>query len=302
MNVKKGGPLMDKISRRDFLGKAGKTTLAFGTLSVLGSGLLGRIPFMPSLAIAGKPKPEFDVYNDINPNAKDIVAHTFKDCLVKKWWPGICYKTDKPMVAVAAGTVTEIFNTSDTTGYLYQTIRKEQNQSKGFGVTVTTGNNYNSFYLHLTTPEVEFGQKITRGQLIGYPDERWNMPRLVVNEAVDQIDPNNYGVNHSYMNYWDGKTDLDIGKEEQNKRYEIQQQILNKFAGMAEGPEEYTLLRKKHEGMQLSKWSPIEYLRYIEYLHQNKPETFPSLTKEQFGEMKKEFYSNQPIIFTLPFS
>ena len=256
---------------------------------------------MLSLAIAGKPKPEFDVYNDVNPNANDIVAYTFEDCLSKKWWPGICYKTDKPMVAIASGTVTEVFNTADTKGYYYQTIRKEQNQAKGFGVTVTTGNIYNSFYFHLMPPEVKLGQTITRDQIIGYPDERWNMPRLVVNEAADQIDPNNYGVNHSYMNYWDGNTDLDIGKEEQSKRYEIQQQILNKFAGMVEGPEKYTLLRKKHKGMQLCKWSPIEHFRYIEYLHQNKPETFPSLTKEQFEEMRKEFYSNQPIVLTLPF-
>ena len=39
----------------------------------------------------------------------------------------------------------------------------------------------------------------------------------------------------------------------------------------------------------------------LEYLHQNKPEMFPSLAKEQFREMKKEFYSNQPIILTSPF-
>jgi hypothetical protein len=71
---------------------------------------------------------------------------------------------------------------------------------------------------------------------------------------------------------------------------------------MVKGPEEYTLLSKKHKGNdQLYKWTPIEKFRYIEYLIQNKPETFPSLKKEQFSEMKKEFYSNQPIVLTLPF-
>ena len=70
---------------------------------------------------------------------------------------------------------------------------------------------------------------------------------------------------------------------------------------MAEGPEKYTLLSKKHKAVKLFKWSNIEKFRYIEYLQQNKPETFPSLTKEQFSEMKKEFYYNQPIILTLPF-
>jgi hypothetical protein len=94
---------------------------------------------------------------------------------------------------------------------------------------------------------------------------------------------------------------LEVEQVEQNKRWETQQQILNKFAGMVEGPEKYTLLRKMHKGMQVCRWSPIEKFRYIEYLHQNKPETFPSLTREQFAEMKKEFYSNQPIVLTLPF-
>jgi hypothetical protein len=70
---------------------------------------------------------------------------------------------------------------------------------------------------------------------------------------------------------------------------------------MVEGPEKYTLLRKKHKGMFQYRWSNIEKFRYIEYLYQKKPETFPSLTKEQFEEMRKEFYSNQPIILTLPF-
>ena len=57
---------------------------------------------------------------------------------------------------------------------------------------------------------------------------------------------------------------------------------LNKIGEMAEGPEKYDLFRKKHKGIMLCKWSRIEKFRYVEYLIQNKPETFPSLTKEQF--------------------
>jgi hypothetical protein len=210
------------------------------------------------------------------------------------------------MVAVAGGTVTEIIALEEYikdkshASSIKRTLMDEENDAKGFFVTVTHGNNQ-SRYLHIKEPEVKFGQKIKRGQIIGYPDERWNMPRLVFIDYYDQSDPNNYGVNHSFMTYWDGSTELDIGKAEQNKRVEKQSQILNNIAGMVEGPEKYTLLRKKHKGKFLCKWSPIEKFRYIEYLLHNKPETFPSLTKEQFGEMKKEFYSNQPIILSLPF-
>jgi len=297
---------MREINRRHFLRTTGKLTLAGATALSFEPVLLGLIFDPNKLAFASASQSEFNVYNDVNPNAKDIVAHTFKDCLSQKWWPGICYKTSKPMVAVAGGTVTRVFKAEEilhlAQGHItFKNLGEEQNPAKGFCVRVTVGSNYTSYYLHLKTPEVKFGQKVKRGEIIGYPDETWNMPRLVIDEISNQIDPNNYGMNYSFMNYWDGSTDLDIGKEEQNKSYEIQQQILNKIAGMTEGPEKYTLLRKKHKGMFPYTWSNIEKFRYIEYLHQNKPDTFPSLTKEQFLEMKKEFYANQPIILTLPF-
>ena len=292
---------MERINRRKFLKTAGKLTLAGTAAFSIGPAISHLVPNLLKLAFASETQTEFDVYNDVNPHAKAIVAYTFKDCLAQKWWPGICYKTSEPMVAVVDGTVTDVNHLVDPTGYFYQTLIKEKNQPKGFGVRVVTGRNYSSHYLHLKTPRVTFGQKIDRGQIIGYPDKKWNMPRLVINEVGDQVDPNNYGVSHSYMNFWDGNTDLEVKKEEQNKRWETQQKILIKFAGMVEGPEKYTLLKKNHKSMPLSKWSPIEKFRYIEYLHQNQPETFPSLTKEQFGEMKKEFYSNQPFILTLPF-
>jgi hypothetical protein len=296
---------MGKMNRRKFLNTTGKIALA-GTTALNIEAILSFLPNPLKLAFASSSQSEFDVFNEINPNAKDLVTDTFKDSLAKNWLPGICYKTSKPMVAVAGGTVTEIITIEEYTkdqihaSAIKRTLSEEQNDAKGFLVTVIHGNN-SARYLHLKEPEVKFSQKIKRGQIIGYPDERWNMPRLVFTDYYDQSDPNNYGIKHSFMTYWDGSTDLDIGKAEQNKRVEKQIQILKNIAGMVEGPEKYTLLRKKHKGRFPCKWSPIEKFRYIDYLHQNKPETFPTLTKEQFGEMKKEFYSNQPIILTLPF-
>ncbi len=292
---------MKVINRREFLKKTGKVALASGATFGIGTGLFGRGLVTPDLAFSEGSQTEFNVYNPINPVAKDIVAHTFKDCLVQKWWPGICYKTSKPMVAVAGGTVTQIMKMEDVPGdHARLALREEPNAAKGFLVRIVHGTGYKSFYLHLKKPELESLQKVKRGQIIGYPDERWNMPRLVFING-DATDPNNYGQGHGFMTYLDGSTDLEIGKEEQNKRYEIQQQIPNKIAGMVEGPEKYTLLRKKHEGMFQYRWSNIEKFRYIEYLYQNEPETFPALKKEEFEEMRKEFYGNQPIVLTLPF-
>lgn len=296
---------MKVTNRRDFLKKTGIVALASGTTFGLGAGFFDRGFVTMRLAFGEESQTEFNVYNAINPNAKDMVAYTFKDCLVQKWWPGICYKTSKPMVAPVGGTVNQIMEMEDLpSDHTWMALRKEPNAAKGFLVRVIHSTGYKSYYLHLKKPEVKPLQKVKRGQIIGYPDERWNMPRLVFisgGASGDATDPNNYGIGHGFMTYWDGSTDLDIGKEEGNKRFEIQQQIPNKIAGMAEGPEKYTLLRKKHKGMFQYRWSNIEKFRYIEYLYQKKPETFPSLTKEQFEEMKKEFYSNQPIILTLPF-
>jgi hypothetical protein len=298
---------MKEMDRRSFLKITGELTLAGTAALSIGPVISHLVPNPLKLAFASETQVEFDIYNDANPNAKDIVAHTFKDCLAKKWLPGICYKTSKPMVAVAGGTVTEIIALEEYikdkshASATKRALMDEENDAKGFLVGVSHGTGYRSFYLHIKRPEIKSLQKVKRGQIIGYPDERWNMPRLVFRDYYDQCDPNNYGMKHSFMNYRDGKTDLDIGKAEQNKSFELQQQILNNIAGMVEGPEKYTLLRKKHKGKFPCKWSPIEKFRYIEYLLHNKPETFPSLTKEQFGEMKKEFYSNQPIILTLPF-
>jgi hypothetical protein len=291
---------MERICRRKFLKKAGKLALAGTAAFSMGPTISHFVTNPLKLAFASETPTEFYVYNDVNPNSKDIVAHTFKDCLAKEWWPGICYKTSKPMVAAAAGTVTDVVEPENTTSHLYENIRKEKNPASGFLVKVNHGNNYRSYYLHLKAPEVKSLQKVKRGQIIGYPDKRWNMPRLVF-RGEDAHDPNNYGLNHDFMTYWDGNANLEIGKKEQNQRFENQKEILNKIAAIAEGSEKYDLLRKKHKGMYQYKWSSVEKFRYIEYLIQNKPETFPSLTKEQFEEMKAEFYSNQPIVLTLPF-
>jgi hypothetical protein len=82
---------VERVNRRRFLKTTGKLTLA-------GMTALSIVPAFPhfvsnfmGLAFASETQVEFEVYNDVNPNAKAIVAHTFKDCLTQKWWPGICY-------------------------------------------------------------------------------------------------------------------------------------------------------------------------------------------------------------------
>jgi len=298
----KGGETMDKMGRRMFLKTTGKIALVGATALGIDPLLSGFVRDPLKLAFASESLGGFNVYNGINPDAKDILAGTFKDCLSKAYVPGINYKTSKPMIAVAKGTVKEVRKWEDRSDF-FKKLGGTPMDAMGYYVSVTHGSNYTSYYCHLKKPEVKFGQKIKRGERLGFPDENWNLPRLGFNnEMGNPADPNNFGIKHGFMTDWDGVTDLEISNEEQNKKFKTQIDILNKIAEMVEGPEKYSLLRKKHKGKdQIYKWSSIEKFRYIEYLIQNKPETFPSLTKEQFSEMKKEFYSNQPIVLTLPF-
>jgi hypothetical protein len=149
------------------------------------------------MAFASESPGGFIVYKGINPNAKDIVAHTFKDCLSQGWIPGICYKTSKPMATVAKGTVIAIEKLQDAASF-WKSLGGNPAGAKGFKVSVAYGNNFRSNYLHLKMPDLKFGQKVKRGQIIGFADERWNSPMLVLTWAayIEVINPENYGINH----------------------------------------------------------------------------------------------------------
>lgn len=292
---------MNKISRREFLSKTGKTALAGGAAFGFGSALLSCGPISTNLALEEESPAKFSVFSAVNPNIRSIESYTFADCVSQFYRPGICYKTSKPMVAVARGTVVEIINLRDESGF-WAGFGNDPKGAKGFLVRIRHGDNYTSCYLHLEQPKVRFGQEVERGQRIGVPVWPWNIPTLMLLEQANAIDPDKYGINHSFMTYWDGVTDFEIGKKEQEKRVEKQAQLLRKIVGLCSGPEKYTLLMKKHKhGDRVIRWSKIEIFRYIEHVYQENPQKFPSLTKGQLKEMRKEIYDNQPIILTLPF-
>lgn len=289
---------MHAMNRRKFLKSTGILALLGTTAYSLKQVILSIAPNSISQAFNKYWQTGFNVYNDANPNVKEIVAHTFKDCLSQGLAPSICYENSKPMVAAAKGMVTEVAGIEDVDSFM-KNQGADPIEAKGYFVKITHGTNFISYYYHLKKPEVKFGQIINRGERLGFPDERWNVPRLLfLTECETLADPDNYGVNHSFMTYWDGVTDLDVSEEAQNKRLETQKEIQNKIAGLYSGSEKYTLLRKRR---QRSKWGLIENFRYVEYLFKKEPQSFTSLTKEQFEDMRKEFYNNQPIILTLPF-
>lgn len=80
--------------------------------------------------------------------------------------------------------------------------------AEGFMVQITHGRDYRSCYFHLKQPDVKFADKVERGQRISFPDDQWNIARLLFMEGrANAMDPDNFGTNHSFMTYWNGVTD-----------------------------------------------------------------------------------------------
>ena len=48
-------------------------------------------------------------------------------------------------------------------------------------------------------------------------------------------------------------------------------------------------------------WDLAEHFKYLETLYEINPNLFPSISRDHYKAIKKEFYDNQPIILTLPF-
>lgn len=181
------------------MSKSGKAAfLADGVL--FGSTLLGRHPFATMLAFGEEWPRGLNVYNGFNPNAKSIQSHTFEDSISQGLKPGICYTTSKPMVAVAKGTVAEA-GEMESEGTWRKDFGSDPGGAKGFVVKIRHGANYRAFYRHLQQLRAKFGQKVEWGQIIGSPDPRWNSPVLFLLEIDAPVDPDNYGMNHSFMDY-----------------------------------------------------------------------------------------------------
>jgi hypothetical protein len=162
-------------------------------------------------------------------------------------------------------------------------------------------------YAHVYKPKLEVGDMVKRGDKIADVMYR-DVAKLILARWQYFVDPDNYGKNQSYMDYWDGKTDLDI--ENPRERCLKQEQIYWELRGKA-SQWLYEKLRnsfpKSHRNdtrnIYAGKkhlWDFVEMFRYIEELYIIKPQFFPGLERNEFNKLKKEFYANQPIVLTLP--
>jgi hypothetical protein len=153
---------------------------------------------------------------------------------------------------------------------------------------------------------VSSGQKVNRGDEIGIITSHADHAKVVFFEDGNKVDPDNYGPKHSYLEYEDGPTELDqMNMDNKNlidEKASKQRKILSDFDRQRLNWLEHFLsdLWHKKTGFQACQYSTVEKFRYLDCLYGFKPDLFPTLTKEQADFYREEFYSNQPIVFSLP--
>ena len=251
------------------------------------------------------------LYNGPNPNlrsphsvADNFRGPTFKSSIDSGYTPGIGYSvpSGEVMVAVAPGVVSEIGEITGTgrAGGMYIEI----NHPVGGPFSPSP---YLSNFSHISEPYVKGLQEVKRGQPIcAVPSEHRENAKLIFREWGNHVDPDNYGPHYSYMQY-------DSPPIEQDKATPLvmdnmlreQSRLVSRLDNLRKDWERTkTLLNSlwhNEHGYKPSQWSVVEKFRFFETLYEMHPYQFPTLVKEEFETIRKEFYENQPIILTLPF-
>jgi hypothetical protein len=249
------------------------------------------------------------LYNGLNPYLKMSQAGhfpTFKQCVISAGipslaTPGIDYNSNR-MYAAADGIVREVgdlarFGYGRPTGNYLQIAHCDPDKSPWAGDTFIT------HYAHLNQIELKLGDTVKRGDYIATSFST-SIAKLMISFGINYIDPDNYGLNHSYMNYWDGITIY--GNENISSKRDKQIEIwktINSHVYPDKGVTQYKLLRSRHRPICQDitcSWDNVEIMRYLEELYKARPQYFSKLPLEKFTELKNDFYANQPIILTLP--
>lgn len=231
--------------------------------------------------------------------------HTFLGSIYNGWTPGIDWKVPSktPMEAVAPGKVINVKTLSHGAGGYMVRVAHDDPAHLPHVADRWSPPMYSSYYAHLNSVQVKEDERVSRGQTIGHAggSTTHSIAKLMLMEASNWVNPDNYGPNHGHMPYWDRSTNLEI--DNVRKRFQNQQKLSYRLNDLilGEGNDELFLkeYRRPSHG-QYCRWSYVEIFRYLEAKYLENPKDF-NLAKEQFNSISKEFYANQPIIATIPF-
>jgi hypothetical protein len=266
----------------------------------------------------GKLTKDLNFYQKSNPNVNFNQKFTFKSKFSSgNDYPGPAWYLS-PNTHIYASTPGQVVNVRTYSG--------GGTNVKGHQISIYN-EPFSIVYEHVDKPAVKFKDIIKRGDLIarGVSDKRNNgvqgLPgyfKIALYNNGNCEDPDTYGENYSYMNYWDEKKDLN--KNNKNNKISIQWDILNKISNSYNGVLKNDLVKisKQHISFKEFKkngkypfqhrnfngsflrYTPIERFKILENIYKQDPLKF-TLGETKFQNLKQKFYNYQPIILTLPF-
>lgn len=221
---------------------------------------------------------------------------------------------NEPIVACASGKVIEADlkigsgrnpdkESGDIVTILHESDFNWQGNYNWQGVKTTY------YHMRSNSRQVSVGDKVNRGDILGYegaPNDL-HVKHYLRTVGYNREQPNNWGINHKYMDYWDGKTELDFPRDIVEKRNRKQINLIREFNGNYMGPG-FEHVRNIFSGFmhrgrwakEDTHWSPIEMFKLAEYIFRRSPELFKG-SKKNNENLISGIYENQPIILTLPF-
>jgi hypothetical protein len=147
---------------------------------------------------------------------------TFEDNIRANYTPGVsyCLRRGDYMVAVAQGSVGAVVELQERPGRHAGLMVSIRHPEEGDYC-------YYSVYAHLDDSLVKENQFVHRGDKVGHVYTYTDTIKLILKEGLlgRKVDPDNYGKNHSYMNYWDLSSNLEI--KNQYKKLKAQENIAN---------------------------------------------------------------------------
>ena len=260
--------------------------------------------------------------NHKNPflHAPQRQVQTFQYAINHHLPPGIEYETGgAPVRAIASGIVSMVGEVYEKPGYpggFY--VRVVHDNYDGLKeefyprVPLYRYQAYRSSYYFLSKVNVVCWQTAKRGQIIGYGmtygADKKEKVKIVLEERGNWVNPDDYGVGHGPMTYWDNTRIWDMDLEEMNQRLDRQVHILAVLNSYYEKADD-SVFRNIHGVIDTRKsknypveWSTLDRFKYLAHIYANSAELFTGLDLATFNQLKDEFYQNQPIVLTLPFS
>ena len=251
----------------------------------------------------------FNPYNGFNPNLKYYhhERQTWLDNVIehKVAWAGIQYvlSSGEPIVAPANGKIA------------FVEVRRNGYHGLEDKIIMDHGGGIRTHYIHMqpngSSELVKLAHTniiVKRGEVIGFGGKYFKI-YMFRKSIIGDMD--HYGYHMGYMDYWDGKTNLDFPFDEVEKRNNEQiyliYDLIKKYAGPgAEQLRDVNAYSKipnilvHNYGSKNYQWEHAMVFKLLKYMYDKQPENF-SGTKQENDQLISEIYQKQPVILTLPF-